>query len=74
MLKIEGKYLNKLYLTYEKNKITIFNYKKIIEIDSTYITVPGLKIIGKNLIIKKMDESVMEIKGDINNIEVIDNV
>lgn len=68
------KYLYKLYFTYDSNKLIINNYKKILKLENTNIKLLELNIKGDDLTICKMDKKEIEVKGNINIIEVIKNV
>lgn len=69
---IKNKY--ELYIT--SSGLHIINYIKIIEIKNDMVGVLVYKRIlnvkGKNILISKMDENEMFIKGDIKGIDFID--
>lgn len=59
------------------NKIHIINFKRIITLEDSYISILStnkkINIIGMNLVLKKLLEDEMIIKGNINKIEVIND-
>lgn len=56
---------------YEKNKIVINNYENIHDFNEKEIIVDNYHICGQNLLITKIDEISVEIKGEITKIEVL---
>ena len=63
-------------LTLYNDKIHIINYKKIISLENNYLSILCLNkkilVTGNNLILSKILDNELLIKGNINNIEVID--
>lgn len=61
--------------TVYENMINIINYNKIISLEDNYISVLStnkkILIKGNNLILKKLLDKEILIKGNISNIEVI---
>ncbi len=78
MLKKINNYINEkeFRINIYKNKINIINYTKIISLEDTFISVltNNKKIIvkGKNLILLKILENELLIKGELKSLEVID--
>lgn len=78
MLKEINNYINEkeFRINIYKNKINIINYTKIISLEDTFISVltNNKKIIvkGKNLILLKILENELLIKGELKSLEVID--
>lgn len=78
MLKEINNYINEkeFRINIYKNKINIINYTKIISLEDTFISVltNNKKIIvkGKNLILLKILEYELLIKGELKSLEVID--
>ena len=63
-------------LTLYNDKIHIINYKKIISLESNYLSMLCLDkkvlVTGDSLVLNKILDNELLIKGTINNIEVID--
>lgn len=63
-------------MTLYNNKINIVNYKLLISLEDNYISFKTINkkinIIGKDLVLKKLLDNELLIKGTINKIEVID--
>lgn len=61
--------------TVYENMINIINYNKIISLEDNYISILStnkkILIKGNNLILKKLLDKEILIKGNISNIEVI---
>jgi len=55
----------------EKDLIIIYNYQNLIDYTNSLIIVDYYKITGDNLIIEKIDELRIEIKGKVNAIEIV---
>ena len=59
------------------NKIHVVNFKRIITLEDNYISILStnkkINITGINLILKKLLDDEMLIKGNINKIEVIND-
>lgn len=78
MLKEINNYINdnNFKLSLYKNKLNIVNYKKLLSLEENYISVllEKKKIIikGSNLLLIKILDNELLIKGNIKNIEVID--
>ena len=78
MLEKISNYVNdkEFRLTLYNDKIHIINYKKIISLESNYLSILCLNkkilVTGNNLILSKILDNELLIKGTINNIEVID--
>lgn len=78
MLEKISNYVNdkEFRLTLYNDKIHIINYKKIISLESNYLSILCLNkkilVTGNNLILSKILDNELLIKGNINNIEVID--
>ena len=51
-----------------KNKIIIYNYQKLLDLNESMIKIDYLLIYGKNLKIIKMDDDLIEINGEIEKI------
>lgn len=51
-----------------KNKIIIYNYQKLLDLNVSMIKIDYLLIYGKNLKIIKMDDDLIEINGEIEKI------
>lgn len=64
---------NKYCISIEDNLIYIKNYIRIIDISESYIKIKLnnkiLKIKGNNMVINRLDECDLSIKGIFNNIE-----
>lgn len=58
---------------YDKERIIIEFYTKIIEIKEDLIIIDQYIINGSKLIIKKMDKCIIEIEGQIKNIVLGEN-
>lgn len=78
MLEKISNYVNdkEFRLTLYNDKIHIINYKKIISLENNYLSILCLDkkvlVTGNNLILSKILDNELLIKGTINNIEVID--
>ncbi|MBQ3297658.1 MAG: YabP/YqfC family sporulation protein [Bacilli bacterium] len=78
MLEKISNYVNdkEFRLTLYNDKIHIINYKKIISLENNYLSILCLNkkilVTGNNLILSKILDNELLIKGNINNIEVID--
>ena len=78
MLEKISNYVNdkEFRLTLYNDKIHIINYKKIISLENNYLSILCLNkkilVTGNNLILSKILDNELLIKGTINNIEVID--
>ncbi len=78
MLEKISNYVNdkEFRLTLYTDKIHIINYKKIISLENNYLSILCLNkkilVTGNNLILSKILDNELLIKGNINNIEVID--
>ena len=78
MLKEINNYINdnNFKLSLYKNKLNIVNYKKLLSLEENYISVllekKKLIIKGSNLLLIKILDNELLIKGNIKNIEVID--
>lgn len=66
---------NTFRFTVYENMINIINYNKIISLEDNYISILStnkkILIKGNNLILKKLLDKEILIKGNISNIEVI---
>lgn len=51
-----------------KNKMIIYNYQKLLDLNESMIKIDYLLIYGKNLKIIKMDDDLIEINGEIEKI------
>ena len=64
---------NSYYICLENNLICIKNYIRIIDISETFIKIKlnnkTIKIKGNNMVINRLDECDLSIKGIFNNIE-----
>lgn len=67
---------NKFRIILYEDKVNIINYKKIITLENNYISIltsnKKILIKGNNLVLNKLLDSEMLIKGNINSVEVID--
>ncbi len=78
MLEKISNYVNdkEFRLTLYNDKIHIINYKKIISLESNYLSILCLDkkvlVTGNSLVLNKILDNELLIKGTINNIEVID--
>lgn len=78
MLKKINNYINdnNFKLSLYKNKLNIVNYKKLLSLEENYISIllekKKLIIKGSNLFLIKILDNELLIKGNIKNIEVID--
>lgn len=78
MLKEINNYINdnNFKLSLYKNKLNIVNYKKLLSLEENYISVllekKKLIIKGNNLLLIKILDNELLIKGNIKSIEVID--
>lgn len=78
MLEKISNYVNdkEFRLTLYNDKIHIINYKQIISLENNYLSILCLNkkilVTGNNLILSKILDNELLIKGNINNIEVID--
>ena len=78
MLEKISNYVNdkEFRLTLYNDKIHIINYKQIISLENNYLSILCLNkkilVTGNNLILSKILDNELLIKGTINNIEVID--
>lgn len=59
-------------IIYENKNIVIKNYQKLNDIDENQIVVDYYKIIGKFMHIKVLSEDLIEIDGQIKEIQIID--
>lgn len=66
---------NTFRFTVYENMINIINYNKIISLEDNYISILStnkkILIKGNNLVLKKLLDKEILIKGNISNIEVI---
>ena len=64
-------------LTIYNNKIHIINFNKIITLEDKYISILSsnkrINIKGNNLVLLKLIDNEMAIKGNISNIEVLND-
>lgn len=51
------------------NKIIIYNYKDIIDFSDNFVNVNNYIISGEKLVINKLEDSIIEIFGQIKKIE-----
>lgn len=51
------------------NKIIIYNYKDIIDFSDKFVNVNNYIISGEKLVINKLEDSIIEIFGQIKKIE-----
>lgn len=78
MLKEINNYINdkSFKLNLYKDKLNIVNYKKILSLEDNYISIlldkEKMIIKGNNLTLVKILDNELLIKGEIKNIEVID--
>ena len=66
--KIPQQYLNEPTFYINKKEAKIFNYKSVITISNEEIETTYIKIKGKNLMIKKLDLTILYIKGRIEEV------